>query len=144
MLQFIAPLLASSKVKKGLGIFAVIAVLGGSAFLYVQYTSKRIADMETERVALIVNEEKARNALKSSQDALERSQRNFEAAQEQNRILQEANEKAREYQESLIEVLTKHDLEYLALKKPGLIETRVNNATQKVFDSLESITATPE
>jgi hypothetical protein len=29
----------------------------------------------------------------------------------------------------------------LSLRKPGLIEGRINNATKKVFDDIESLTA---
>ena len=35
-----------------------------------------------------------------------------------------------------------HDLTRLSHQKPGMIEKRINNGTQKVFDSLESLTTT--
>lgn len=37
-------------------------------------------------------------------------------------------------------LLAEHDLTYLAQQKPGLIEKRINNATQKVFTDLEQLT----
>ena len=49
--------------------------------------------------------------------------------------------KSEEYGDELRATLNKHNLTHLANKKPGLIEKRINNGTQKVFDSLESLTA---
>jgi len=50
--------------------------------------------------------------------------------------------KAEEYKNELIGKLQKHDLTRLSHQKPALIEKRINNGTQKIFDSLESLTAT--
>ena len=47
-----------------------------------------------------------------------------------------------EYRNELISKLQKHDLTRLSHQKPGMIEKRINNGTQKVFDSLESLTTT--
>jgi len=38
-------------------------------------------------------------------------------------------------------VLVNHNLTKLAKEKPGLIETRINNATKKLFNDIERITA---
>lgn len=37
-------------------------------------------------------------------------------------------------------LLAEHDLEFLALQKPGLIERKINDATAKVFSNLERAT----
>ena len=37
-----------------------------------------------------------------------------------------------------LDIFRRHNLNKLALAKPGLIETRVNNGTKAVFDSIES------
>ena len=47
-------------------------------------------------------------------------------------------EKSEESRNKLIEVFGNHDLTRLALKKPGMIEKRVNNATKQVFESIEN------
>ena len=44
------------------------------------------------------------------------------------------------YSKELRSKLIRHDLEALAIAKPGLIEKRMNDATKKVFDDLELIT----
>ena len=47
---------------------------------------------------------------------------------------------ATKYKDELIEKLQKHDLTRLSLKKPGLIEKRINNGTKQLFESFESLT----
>ena len=47
---------------------------------------------------------------------------------------------ATKYKDELINKLQKHDLTRLSLKKPGLIEKRINNGTKKLFESFESLT----
>mgnify|MGYP000163552035 FL=1 len=49
--------------------------------------------------------------------------------------------KSEQYGDELRATLNKHNLTHLANKKPGLIETRTQNATDKLWDDLESITS---
>ncbi len=63
---------------------------------------------------------------------------------ELNNELQIKLTKANEYRDTLIDKLRKHDLSKLSLKKPGLVEKKINNGTKKLFRSLENLTgATP-
>ena len=39
-----------------------------------------------------------------------------------------------------LEIFSRHNLDVLALKKPGLIETRMNNASEKVMEGIEDDT----
>jgi hypothetical protein len=55
--------------------------------------------------------------------------------------LQENLNAAEDYKNELIGKLQKHDLTRLSYRKPGLIEKRINNGTQNIFDSLESLTS---
>ena len=48
--------------------------------------------------------------------------------------------KSEEYGDQLRNTLNKHNLTHLANKKPGLIEKRMQNATDKLWDDLESVT----
>jgi len=54
--------------------------------------------------------------------------------------LNEDLRKAEQYGDELRATLQKHNLTHLANKKPGLIEKRMQNATDKLWDDLESIT----
>ena len=58
-----------------------------------------------------------------------------------NTSLQQELQQAEVYKEELLGKLQKHNLSQLSLKKPGLIERRINDATAKVFDDLESLTS---
>ena len=49
--------------------------------------------------------------------------------------------KSEEYGDQLRDTLNKHDLTHLANKKPGLIEKRMQNATDKLWGDLESVTS---
>ena len=49
-------------------------------------------------------------------------------------------QKSEKYGDELRATLNKHDLTHLANKKPGLIEKRMQNATDKLWDDLESVT----
>ena len=49
--------------------------------------------------------------------------------------------KSEQYGDELRATLNKHNLTHLANKKPGLIETRTQNATDKLWDDLVSITS---
>lgn len=56
------------------------------------------------------------------------------------RVLREDTAKAESYKEQLLTALGEHDLTFLAARKPGLIENRINDATKKIFDNIESST----
>ena len=49
--------------------------------------------------------------------------------------------KSEEYGDELRATLNKHNLTHLANKKPGLIEKRMQDATDKLWDDLESVTS---
>ena len=49
--------------------------------------------------------------------------------------------KSEKYGDELRDTLNKHNLTHLANKKPGLIEKRMQNATDKLWDDLESLTS---
>jgi len=61
-----------------------------------------------------------------------------------NKELNTKLEKANDYKNTLIDKLRKHDLAKLSMKKPGLVEKKINRGTEKLFRSLETLTgATP-
>jgi hypothetical protein len=66
-------------------------------------------------------------------------QRDKERIERETAALQIRVSQAEDYQNDLLRKLQRHDLTRLTLAKPGLIETRVNNATKQVFEDLESL-----
>ena len=70
--------------------------------------------------------------------ALERSENT--RLNELNSQLGENLQRAEQYGDELRNTLQKHNLTHLANKKPGLIQKRMQNATNRLWDDLTSIT----
>ncbi len=114
----------------------VIGVVGsavGGAYFYYQDTQERIATLQE-------NNAKLELVAKNTQATLDSFQKDYERVSSLNNELQENLKNAENYKDQLINQLQDHDLTRLSLKKPGLIETRINNGTRKVFEDIESIT----
>ena len=142
MLQLLAPLLAGGKAK--LAIIIAVMLIGsvGGGYLYVIKLQRDIASLKYTNQSLKMDSTNYKIAWGSEKRVTEKTIEQFELMKRENDELQEANERAEKYQKQLIDILTEHDLEYLAYKKPGLIEKRINDATAKVFDDLESLSIT--
>ena len=100
--------------------------------IYYTDTQARIAQLQANNAELKLANE---TNLQTIDNMEQQAQINAELNEE----LAERLEESEESRNRLIEVFGKHDLTRLALKKPGLIETRVNNGTKKAFDDIESV-----
>mgnify|MGYP003325078534 FL=1 len=114
----------------------VIALLGGAAYAakyYYDTTQATIAQLRENNAKLeVANEENQATIQKMTEDAIR-----LNALTDQ---LGEDLRKAESYGDELRNTLNKHNLTHLANKKPGMIEKRMQNATDKLWDDLESIT----
>jgi hypothetical protein len=108
------------------------SMLGGGYFYYTD-TQNKLAILQQNNANLKV-------AAEANQETINRMQADALAAQEQMQKLSERAKEAEKYQDELIGKLRRHNLTALALQKPGMIETRINNATSKIFDQLENDT----
>ena len=108
-------------------LIGLIVAMGlGGWFLYNQNIT-----LKNENTALNFAVEEQKQTIAAVQEAYETqgkalnnlSSRNAEIESEMNRYL---------------DIFRRHNLNQLAAAKPGLIETRVNNGTKKVFDSIEN------
>ena len=117
-------------------ILFVVAFLGG-AFYYYKDTQSRL-QLAAENLA------KAETAAKANEEAVRVLTKHAEEMQLAMDGLQNDLKAAEAYQDKLAQKLRKHNLTLLTLKKPGLIETRVNNASKKLLEEFESITALPD
>ena len=117
-------------------IVIILSVLGGCAYAakyYYDTTQATIAQLRENNAKLeVANEENQQTIKKMGEDA-----KRLNALTDQ---LNADLRKAEKYGDELRETLNKHDLTHLANKKPGLIEKRMQNATDKLWDDLESVT----
>lgn len=97
--------------------------------------------MQSRIATLRDNNAKLETVAKANMEALQKSAAFASQMESQNLALQTNLQKAEEYKDQLLSKFQKHDLSRLSLAKPGLIERRVNNATKKVFDDIERLTA---
>jgi hypothetical protein len=124
----------------GLRVYIMVAVaiaVGGavmSARAYYKDTQERIATLHKSNAKMEVVQQQNETVMKSlTEEATRLNELNFN--------LKGKLDAAEEYRNELISKLQKHNLTRLSHQKPGLIEKRINNGTQKIFDSLESLTA---
>ena len=117
-------------------LVAVIGLVGGvvyGGYYYYKDTQSRIQ-------TLTENNSKLEVATQQQEQTINTLIEDREKFEELNKELQVKLDKANQYRDTLIDKLRKHDLAKLSLKKPGLVEKKINNGTKKLFRSLESLT----
>ena len=121
-------------------LVVVVGLVGGvvyGGYYYYKDTQSRIQTLTENNVKIMAAKEAQNNTI----NTLIADREKFD---ELNKELQTKLDKANDYKNTLIDKLRKHDLAKLSMKKPGLVEKRINNGTKKLFRSLESLTgATP-
>lgn len=100
-------------------------------------------DTQTRMIQLRENAVRLELAAKTSQETIGRLQADAAQFEQANNELRSQLVAAEAYSDDLAGKLRRHNLTVLTLQKPGLIETRVNNATAKLFDEMETITGKP-
>ena len=111
-------------------ILAMLLAFGG----YYWISEKRISTLTENNAKLTI-------AAQTNQETIDKLEEDNQAYEVANKELQLKYREAEKYGDELSKKLREHDLTRLTLRKPGLIEKRVNDATKKVFEELESSTA---
>ena len=117
-------------------LIVVVGLVGGvvyGGYYYYKDTQSRIQ-------TLTENNSKLEVATQQQEQTINTLVEDREKFEELNKELQVKLDKANQYRDTLIDKLRKHDLAKLSLKKPGLVEKKINNGTKKLFRSLESLT----
>ena len=118
------------------GIILVIGIVGAIGFgakYYYDTTQNKIAILQDSNAKLELVAE-------TNQNTINQLQADNEKMSKLSGELQLELAEATKYKDELINKLQKHDLTRLSLKKPGLIEKRINNGTKKLFESFEALT----
>ena len=110
-------------------LIGVILILGmGSYFLY------------QENITLKENNFKLESAVEEQKETMavmkEQYEKQGQALQNMSRVNAEIEAEKAEY----LAIFSRHNLDMLALKKPGLIEIRFRNASEAVMEGLEDDT----
>jgi hypothetical protein len=114
-------------------IMGVLGAVGYGGYMYYKDTQQRIA-------TLTENNAKLETAIEISEESIATLQGDITKNAELNRELQGQLQVAEQYGDQLRNTLRKHNLTHLANKKPGLIEKRMQNATNRLWDDLAIIT----
>ena len=116
----------------------ILVILGGAgygAYYYYKDTQARIA-------ILTENSAKLEQAASTQKQTIETLIADAAKFQELNKELNIKLNRANEYKDTLIDKLRKHNLAKLSLKKPGLVEKKINSGTKKLFESFEKLSGT--
>ena len=119
--------------------FLLIATAGGSYF-YINMQKAQIKQFQVELQTAVNNQVVLEGAIARQntqmQDQLESQRQNQALISE----LSEANDEARQEVNQLRNTFARHDLNNLAIAKPGLIEKIVNRGTAKVHQQFIDLT----
>ena len=107
-----------------LGVVGVLAI----ALYFLWSQNSRLASLN-QAFELRDQEQKA---------AIESLQNDFKVQTEGLLAIQSRNQEIEAEMSRYLDIFKRHNLSKLAAAKPGLIETRVNNGTKDVFDSIEA------
>ena len=137
-----------TKGKGKLTMILIIALVISSAvgyhFIKVNSLHKHLINARADLVECMANQVRLEDALEVQKQSLARIKEQRQIDQ------QKLNQLAKQYQASNKEVgdlrrmLSKHDLGYLMLRKPGLVENRMNRATDALGKELEGLTGGAE
>ena len=103
----------------------IVVLLSITVFLY--YQNQRLASLN-QAFDLRDQEQKA---------TIDSLQNDFKLQTEGLLQLQSKNQAIEAEMSRYLDIFKRHNLSKLAAAKPGLIETRVNNGTKEVFESIE-------
>lgn len=112
-----------------------VAAGAGAAGLYF-YTKDQIETLTRNNTIL-------EQSVQQQKDVIAQMQEYSQRIQEESINLSKKLVDAERRNDRLQLVFKKHDLTNLSDKKPKLVEKRVNDATNKLFDDFESITRKP-
>ena len=107
-----------------LGVVGVLAI----ALYFLWSQNSRLASLNQ---AYELRDQEQRAAIESLQN-------DFKVQTEGLLAIQSRNQEIEAEMSRYLDIFKRHNLSKLAAAKPGLIETRVNNGTKDVFDSIEA------
>ena len=124
------------------GALALLLIFSGIYFkMYYDRTQAQLDKLRADIVTLEENEKLLKKEIAEQNEAIQEQIRKAQEAYDQINLLNERNQQATTEINVLRQKFAKHDLNYLSLRKPGLIEKIVNKGTADVLSKLEDLTS---
>lgn len=120
--------------KFSLLLLALMAAGGWGAKMYID---NQAAIIEEQRRILAAQEVREQEQVRT----IEQLQTNLQVQTQALTDMQSKNNEIQIEMNRYLDIFNRHNLTKLAAAKPGLIETRANNATKEVFDAIEADSA---
>tara|TARA_R110002020_G_scaffold15306_2_gene54721 strand:+ start:404 stop:823 length:420 start_codon:yes stop_codon:yes gene_type:complete len=119
--------------------FLLITTVGGSYF-YINMQKAQIKQLQVELQTAVNNQAVLEGAIEQQNVQMQQQLENQRQNQVRIAELSEANDEARQEVSELRNTFARHDLNNLAIAKPGLIEGIVNRGTAEVNQQFVDLT----
>ena len=118
--------------KAALVLGGILIFVTGGSFYWINYLNDQIATLKGNQIVLEIEIEKQNESIKNylEQQKNQQTQLNQLEADKQ-KAMQDVNR--------LKKTFANHDLDELALAKPGLLQSKVNKASTRVMATLEKL-----
>ena len=128
------------KLSAGLGLMLIL--LAGAFKMYYDKSQAEIKSFHLQLEQSIQNQKTLEGTIEQQNENLKQTVENQELMVAQVERLTKENQQAQEEVDDIRKKFSKHNLNVLSMKKPGLIEKIINKGTATVGKELEQITST--
>ena len=118
--------------KATLVVAGILVFVTGGSFYWINYLNDQIATLKGNQIVLEIEIEKQNESIKNYLE----QQKNQQAQLNQ---LEADKQKAMQDVNRLKKTFANHDLDELALAKPGLLQSKINKASTRVMATLEKL-----
>jgi septal ring factor EnvC (AmiA/AmiB activator) len=119
--------------------FLLVATAGGS-YIYINMQKAQISQLQVELQTSVNNQQVLENTISSQNAQLQEQLENQRQNQARIAELSEANDEARQEVTEMRNTFARHDLNNLAIARPGLIQGVVNRGTAAVHQQFVDLT----
>ena len=124
-----------------LKILPFILLLAGAGYaahkFIVNQLNTEIVQLQSDLRQYQIQNVALQSAAAINEQTIKSLEERSELQLEQMTTLTTANQQLQSEKEEYLSIFRRHDLQRLALARPGLIEPRINNGTQEVFRQVE-------
>ena len=116
-------------------LIGIIVAMGFTGMMYYQFSVVPMKNKLEEQTKVILAQDLRDQEQKAAIVAI---QSNLEKTSNSLRGLQVQNQQYETQMSEYMDIFRRHNIAKLASARPGLMETRINNATKEVFDGIEA------